>query len=152
MALNKKQINTIIIFILLLILAYFIYKQYSNYNKNNNGGKKNNDNKNNLDTFLNTEFSKICTMTLNDVDQRNLDEYNSFNNREIKCGDKCSDGILKMDITTCATDENGVSLSNCFPSANINKITTVNQLEYIENVIFPKKVTAENIKKFFCFE
>ena len=143
MALNKKQINTIIIFILLLILAYFIYIQYIKYN---------NYEKDNVDKFLNTEFSKICTMTLNDIDNRNLDEYNSFNNKEIKCGDKCSGGILKLDINTCATDENGVSVPNCFPSANINKVTTINKLEYNEDVIFPKKVTTENIKKFFCFE
>ena len=130
----------------MLILAYFIYKQYSNYNKYNNNEKDN------LDKFLNTEFSKICTMTLNDIDNRSLDEYNSFNNRKIKCGDKCSGGILKLNINTCATDENGTSIPNCFPSANINKVTTINKLEYKEDVIFPKNVTSENIKKFFCFE
>jgi len=143
MALNKKQINKIILFILLLILAYFIYIQYIKYNK---------DEKNNLDKFLNSEFSKICTMTLNDIDRRNLDELNSFNNREIKCGDKCYGGILKLNINTCATDDNGTSVPNCFPSANINKVTNVNKIEYNEDVSFPKKVTSENIKKFFCFE
>ena len=143
MTLNKKQINTISIFILLLILVSFIYIQYIKYNNNE---------KYNLDTFLNTEFSKICTMTLNDIDRKNVDEYNSFNNREIKCGDKCNSGILKLNINTCATDENGVSVPNCFPNANISKVTTVNKIDYNEDVIFPKKVTTENIKKFFCFE
>jgi hypothetical protein len=140
MSLNKKKINTILNFILLLVLAYFIYYQY---NKTHN-----------LDTFDDSKFSKTCTMNINDLDHRTLDDYNTFDGKTINCG-PCNGAILKMNINTCAKDENGSPVAGCSPNgpvANIEKVTTVNKMVYNENVYFSTKASPGNIKTFFCFE
>ena len=137
MSLNKKQLYTIINFILLIVLAYFIYYQY---NKPHN-----------LDNFDNSNFSKICTMNLRDIDHRAINEYTNFDGRKATCG-KCEGATIKMNISTCATDENGSPLPNCVTNANVDKVTTINNVVYNDNVVYPSKVNVNNIKTFFCLE
>ena len=144
MSLNKKQLYTILNFILLLVLAYFIYYQYIK-NKQNN--------KHILDTFDDSKMTKTCTMNINDLDHRTLDDYNNFNDKIVNCG-PCNGATLIMKINTCATDANGSPVAGCSPNgpvAHINKVTTVNNKVYEQNVVFNNKAIPSNINTFFCF-
>lgn len=143
MSFNKKQTNTILNFILLFILAYFIYYQY-NIDKFENSKPTIND----------SNYSKTCTLNINDLDHRTLDDYNKFDGQIAKCGE-CNDAVVKMNINTCATDANGSPVSGCSPNGpvgNIDKVTNLNNMVYKQNVIFNNKANPGNIKTFFCFE
>ena len=138
---NKKNINTILNFILLLILAYFIYQQYIQYIQYT----KYNENRN-LDTFINNN-SKTCTINLNDIDPRTVDEYNQFNGK-VGAWNDCVGAKIIMNINTCAINKNGSPLSSCNPNANIDKVTNLNNMVYNQSVLFPTKVSVDNIKYF----
>jgi hypothetical protein len=73
-------------------------------------------------------------MNLRDIDHRAINEYTNFDGRKATCG-KCEGAIIKMNISTCATDENGSPLPNCVTNANVDKITTINNVVYNDNGI-----------------
>ena len=139
---NKKNINTILNFILLLILAYFIYQQYIQYIKYTKYNEKRI-----LDTFINKNNSKICNLNLVDIDPRTVEDYNQFNGK-VGAWKECVDATVVMNIKTCALDENGSPSSSCKPNININKVTNLNNMVYDEKVVFPSKVSIDNIKIF----
>ena len=138
---NTKNINTIVNFILLLVLVYFIYQQSIQYNK-----------KGILDTFGEPSLTKTCTMNIKDIDPRYIDQYNRYNDQIAKCGD-CEGAQIKMNITTCVVDKNGSPNPLCSPNVNINKVTNLNGIVSNKTIVYPTKIDIPgNVKRFFCIE
>lgn len=135
MLLNKNQSNTIFIIILLLILLYFIYYQYNQYNNT----------KDNFGDF------KTCTMNLQDIDPRLVDQYKKYDGKHVACG-PCSDSTLNVNIKTCPTDVNGSPSSDCLQNAIISSNYTINNINYKQNIPFPNRINPISINTFFCFE
>ena len=85
-----------------------------------------------------------CTMTLQDVDPKIVDEYMKYDNQHIKCG-QCKNAKLRLNINTCPTNINGSSTPNCVQTASI-------QSSLGDNIQFPLFAKLENIKTFFCLD
>ena len=84
-----------------------------------------------------------CTMTLNDIDPMNVNQYMKYNNKYIPCGD-CKGATLKAIVNTCAIGEDGVQSPNCKP--NVNVVSSIPKpIDFADsNVAFDK------IDSFFC--
>jgi hypothetical protein len=83
-----------------------------------------------------------CTMTLNDVNPRFKKDYLSFHNRTAKCGD-CENALIKLNVNTCPTDENGSPSPYCKPSGFIESSLG-------NPITFKYDISPQNMKKFFC--
>ena len=83
-----------------------------------------------------------CTMTLDNINPRFINNYLQFNNKHISCG-TCTNATLKMVVNPCPQDENGVPDPNCKQNASIESSLG-------NPVVFTYDVTPKNISKFFC--
>jgi hypothetical protein len=128
--------NTILNFTLLFILAYLIYNQYTQTAKINQSSQ----NKKSIEPF---DFF-TCTMNLQNIDPKFVDEYKQFDGRHVACG-PCQDSTLRLNITTCPTNANGSASPECYQNASIKSSLG-------KPITYTKNVTPQNIKDFFCFE
>ena len=83
-----------------------------------------------------------CSMTLNDINPRFKKDYLSFHNRTAKCGD-CENALIKLNVNTCPTDENGSPSPYCKPSGFIESSLG-------NPITFKYDISPQNMKKFFC--
>ena len=145
MLFNKQLKNTILNITLLFILAYLIYIQ-SNQSKYSNQSIQSI--QSNQSKYSNQSIEPFdyftCTMNLQDIDHRFVNEYMKYDGRHVPCG-QCKNSTLRMNISTCPTNANGSSSDNCKQNGNIESSQG-------NNIIFPNRVTIENIKTFFCFD
>ena len=125
---HKHKMNTILIVIIrvyyILFIAALIYFYYLK--------KK--------ETF-NDVFT--CTLQLDNIDHRFMDEYKQYDNKNVACG-VCQRATLKVNVNACPTDENGSPLSSCIQKATLTS-SFGNPIEYT------KDITPKNISDFFCF-
>ena len=87
------------------------------------------------------EFFK-CTITLNDIDPKLVDEYMKYNDKRIPDG-KCKFGRSEIIINTCPVDANGIVLQSCKKSGSIKSS--------IDNpsLTLPTDISPDSIKQFF---
>jgi hypothetical protein len=86
-----------------------------------------------------------CTMTLNDIDPMNVNQYMKYDNKHIPCGD-CKDATLKVVVNTCAVDDDGVQSPNCKP--NLNVVSSIPKpIDFSGS-----DVSFDNINRFFCLD
>jgi len=90
-------------------------------------------------------------MNLKDIDPRFVNEYKQLDGRHVSCG-PCVDSTLRVNISTCPTNENGSPSPNCMQNANIECKYNINNISYNQNVTFPNFVNTQSINTFFCFE
>ena len=86
-----------------------------------------------------------CTMTLNDIDPMNVNQYMKYDNKQVPCGD-CMNGTLKVVVNPCADDENGVQMQNCKPNVNIVS-SNKKPIHYSES-----DVSFDKLDRFFCLK
>lgn len=135
---NKNFILGGVIFLLLIIIFYFNYKN-GNKQENGNINKKIN---NFQDIYSPPATYFDCYLELNDIEPRYVDSYMKFDNQNVRCG-KCKDAKLHMKINKCKMDELGNPIGTCKPSANLTS-SKGNPLQY--NL----EVNPDNISNFFC--
>ena len=83
-----------------------------------------------------------CTMKLDNVDAKLIDNYMKFDNQHIACG-PCKNATLKIETTSCPVDSNGSSLSTCKPSYTITSSLG-------NSVNYPFDITPQILSKFYC--
>lgn len=130
---NKKKI-LIIIFIIFalctLSITYLIYYKSKNTFKNS------------LNTLKEPFDYFTCSMKLSDIDPKIVNDYMNLNGKSSKCG-PCEGATIKMNITTCKTDEKGNLSTSCSPNAII-KSSQGNP------IIYNKSISPNNLNNFFC--
>lgn len=138
-----KTSNLLIIIIIILIIIFIYLEIY----------KKKKTIQNQFQTPFQNPFQTpiesfrdwfTCTMSLQDVDPKIVDEYMKYDNQHIKCG-QCKNAKLRLNIKTCPTNINGSSTPNCVQTASI-------QSSLGDNIPFPLFAKLENIKTFFCLD
>ena len=134
----------LLLIILLLILFLLINTNKINTNKIINN-KNNNKNKNTYNNFIDYDNSGDyfdCYLTLTNISPQFVNTYMKFNNKHISNG-PCKNAKLHVDAQPSPTDINGSALKN-------------NNLEYAiltsskgNPIVFPYKITPQNISTFF---
>ena len=104
-----------------------------------------NNSNNNINTSLEPFDYYTCTLNLENIDPKFLKNYMKFDNKSIKCG-PCKDATLKLNISTCPTDQNGSSISNCKQTSSI----VSSQGNPIKK--FPYEISISQMNKYFCIE
>ena len=143
-----KTSNLLLLLIILLIILIIIFIYLEIY-------KKKSSNQTPFQTPFQTPYQTpfqnpiesfrdwfTCTLNLQGIDPKMVDEYMKYDNQHIKQG-RCKNAKLRINIaSTCPTTANGGTSSNCMQTASINS----SQGDMIE---FPLYVKLENIIKFF---
>ena len=146
---NKKKMNTLcskcIICIICVIcvlctlsITYLIY--YKSKNTFKNSSNTSNTIKEPFDYFT-------CTMNLNDIDPKFVNNYTKFDGKSVKCG-PCEGATLKMNISTCNTDANGNLSTSCIPNASI--ISSYGNPITFKGGINTSQINANSLNNFFC--
>ena len=141
---NKKKILTIIliicIFCILSITTLIYYK--SSFTLKNSLSSLNTFNSTKLSNTIKEPFDFFtCTMNLNNIDKKFVNNYMMFDGKSITNG-PCRYGTLKMNISTCPVNANGNISSSCIPSQSI--------ISSLGNpIIFTYDINPSNITKFF---
>ena len=84
-----------------------------------------------------------CTLQLDNIDHRFIDEYKQYDNKSVGCG-ICKRATLKVNVTPCPKDAYGSPLTSCIQKATLTS-SFGNPIEYT------KDITPKNISDFFCF-
>jgi len=135
-----KTSNLLLLLIILLIILIIIFIYLEIY-------KKKSSNQSPFQTPFQNPIESFrdwftCTLNLQGIDPKMVDEYMKYDNQHIKQG-RCKNAKLRINISsTCPTTANGGTSSYCMQTASINS----SQGDMIE---FPLYVKLENIIKFF---
>jgi len=85
-----------------------------------------------------------CTLHINDIDPRHVDNYMKFNNTRIRCG-ICNKSRLNVKIeSTCPTNPiTGSALDSCKKQVNITS-------SYGIPIVFNDELSPDSVNQFFC--
>jgi len=128
---KNTKFNIIILCILCILIFFIIFR----FLKENN----------NTFTFNKTKKESFdCTLHINDIDPKHIDNYMKYDKTRARCG-ICNNSILRVNIkSTCPTDAStGSTLINCKQQGNITS-------SYGIPIVFNNVLSPDNINNFFC--